>query len=459
MVDCPSGVRMSYARLQRRISYYPSLSQPTGFYYYGQSSESFAASLANRHLPVTLPEYDSRLFVRQRFLRQFKTKCRPWTYDEYINSIDDTTKRNFYRKVYAGMQQGQPIRAYISPFTKLEKVSTTGYKPPRLIQGRHPTFNLAYGRYIKCLERRLKHRIQFGKGTYDQIGAKVEKLRRRWKYYMECDHTSFDAHVTVDMLRLIHQFYLSCFSDDRELRELSRRTINNNAYSRNGETYKIRGTRMSGDVDTSLGNSLLNYYILRSALDDLGIESEVIVNGDDSIIFTNVPLDPATLTAQLRRYNMDSRPGVLTQNIHKIEFCRTRLVYHPNGHPTMMFDYKRLRSIYGMTYKHYTMKQYMEYLKLIQHCNFMINNNSPIRFEWTPNLHTQLIIDDRQLKRVFDKQLSNKLWETNVITPSVLEAYPDFKLGHKVPLYNNRLKNYKSKNIIINHSIKELTIL
>jgi hypothetical protein len=43
---------------------------------------------------------------------------------------------------------------------------------------------------------------------------------------------------------------------------------------------------MSGDVDTSFGNSLINYYILISLLKELNVVGDAIVNGDDFIIFT-----------------------------------------------------------------------------------------------------------------------------------------------------------------------------
>lgn len=43
---------------------------------------------------------------------------------------------------------------------------------------------------------------------------------------------------------------------------------------------------MSGDVDTSFGNSIINYAILKEVIRILGLKGDAIVNGDDSLIFT-----------------------------------------------------------------------------------------------------------------------------------------------------------------------------
>nr|QTJ63691.1 RNA-dependent RNA polymerase [Dipteran tombus-related virus] len=456
-VDIPHNCSFPGTRICRRIMYRPSLQNPNEFFYYSQSHETSVASLLNRHLPITLPEYEPHLFRKQRFLKRFKTKCEPWTYEEYINSMDNSSKRNMYQRVFDDIQQGRPIRGHICPFTKLEKVGTGSYKSPRLIQARHPSFNLAYGRFIKPLEKKLKHRPEFGKGTYDNIAAKIDKHSRKWKYYTELDHKVFDAHITVEMLKLIHNFYLSCYANNPELLLLCKRTISNRAYGRHGEKYKIRGTRMSGDVDTSFGNCLLNYYILRSCLADLGIECEIIVNGDDSIIFTNIPLDPATIKAALRRYNMDAVISPSVTSIHKVTFCRTKLVYHPNGHPTMMFDPIRLRKIYGMTYKNLTNKQYKQYVMNVQHCNHTINSNSPLKYEWRilPDFNVAKL-NDKQLKRVFDRQQTNVPWPDKILTPSVVEAYPDFAI-RKEHVYLPELP--KQKQVLINHMIQEIMIL
>nr|QTJ63692.1 RNA-dependent RNA polymerase [Dipteran tombus-related virus] len=417
--------------------------------------------MLNRHSPITTAEYDSRLFNKINQLRRFKIKPNPYTADEYVNSMDNSSKRNYYRRVLLDIRCGKRISSVVCPFTKLEKCSTDKYKAPRLIQGRHPTFNIVYGSYIKPLERGLKHRLQFGKGTYDQIAAKVHTLSKRYKYYTELDHSTFDAHVTTEMLKLVHKFYLSCYDNDNNLRKLCKRTINNFCVGRHGEKYTIKGTRMSGDVDTALGNSLINYHILKSCLSDFKIRGEVIVNGDDSVLFTHEPIPTEQFTKRLRAYNMESKVAHTSTSIHTISFCRTKLVYHPDGSPTMAFDPDRLRDIYGMSHRRYPPKQYERYCRLIHHTNHFININSPVKYQWqTLTSKTidikELIIIDPKLARIFLRNHNNRPWPSETLTPSFIEAYPNFKLFKRMQIsYPAQIQ----RTIIINHNNKELTTL
>lgn len=278
------------------------------------------------------------------------------------------------------------------------------YKAPRMIQARHITFNIQYGRYIKPIEDSLGKRINFGKGTNVEIARKIFKLSKKYKYYTECDHTSFDAHVTVEMLKLTHVFYQSCYFHDRELRKLSKRTINNNCKTRDGIKYRIKGTRMSGDVDTSFGNSIINYAILKQCVTEIAGKCEIIVNGDDSIIFTLRPIDTTKLSELLLTYNMESKVQPSTQNIHKVEFCRQKLIINSSGTPALMINPKRLIDIYGMTYKQQS--DYLEYLRQVCVCNIAINISNPLAQYWS-----------MIYKEVFDKPL--KMYE--IFTFSAIE--------------------------------------
>lgn len=250
-----------------------------------------------------------------------------------------------------------------------------------MIQARDISFNIEYGRFIKPIEDKLHDKVQFGKGTNNEIANKIYRLSKRFKYYTECDHTTFDAHVTPEMLRLTHTYYQSCYYHNARLRQLSRKTINNNCRTRDGIKYRVKGTRMSGDVDTSLGNSLINYAILKEAVTKIAGACEILVNGDDSIIFTKKNVDEKKLVAELRKYNMESKVQKSVTNIHKVEFCRQKLIINSAGEPALMIDPKRLVDIYGMTYKQ--QRDYVEYLRQVCICNIAINISNPLAQYWS----------------------------------------------------------------------------
>lgn len=249
-----------------------------------------------------------------------------------------------------------------------------------MIQARDIKFNIEYGRYIKPIEDRCGKRLQFAKGTNHDIAVRIRKLSNKFKYYTECDHSTFDAHVTVEMLKLTHIFYQSCYHHDHNLKKLSRKTLNNNCRTRDGIKYRVTGTRMSGDVDTSLGNSLINYAILKEVVQTISGKCEVIVNGDDSVIFTNRPINIKDLCDELLKYNMESVVKPSVNNIHKIEFCRHKYIINNSGMPTMMIDPDRINEIYGMTYKQQS--DYVEYLRQVCVCNIAINCTNPVGRYW-----------------------------------------------------------------------------
>lgn len=272
-----------------------------------------------------------------------------------------------------------------------------------MIQARHLTFNIKYGRFIKALERNLKFDDHLGKGTNLQIAAKIDRFKRKYTHYTEVDHTEFDAHVTTEMLKLTHVFYQSCFHHNKELRHLSKKTLVNKCRTRDGIKYKVEGTRMSGDVDTSLGNSLINYAILRAGLQALGIQGDAIVNGDDSILFTNQPVPVDQFEAIMLKFNMHSKVQPSQTNIHKVEFCRNKLIYNNQGQPALMIQPTRLTDILGMTYKPF--KDYSVYLQEVIRCFIAINSSNPMCAYWM-RIHNAVYppLDYHTLKTVIETQ-------------------------------------------------------
>lgn len=360
----------------------------------------------------------------------------------------------------------------ITPFTKIEKLSISKYKPPRLIQARNLTFNVEYGRYIKPIEKALSKRVQFGKGTPHQVAKRIMNLKKKYQYYTECDHKTFDSHVTVEMLQLTHTFYASCYNHDKNLRKLAKRTLKNKCKTRNGEKYTIKGTRMSGDVDTSLGNSLINYAILKTVVKDIVGKCEVIVNGDDSIIFSTQRIDVKLLTNKLKEYNMETEVKESQKSIHKIDFCQQRLIYDHEAKPTMMPDYNRVLSRFGMTYKQ--LNNYQEYIKDLVVCNIYMYHSNIVGYKFLnmyKNLYGKFKHIDIMGSRVEDKMkinVKNSIENLDVtklvinindyIDISVFNAYNIDSIDKEFLKLENRIRIINSKPRLHTNSIKNLPV-
>lgn len=368
--------------VEKQTTYFPPLLDPESWFYYPASGESVKSAFIKRHIPQRTAEYDRAACLETfEYIKHMVVRTRPWTRRRYVQGIVPASRQRLYLRHEEDLETGGRVRAYVQPFNKAnEKFNLTKYKPSRMIQARHITFNIEYGKYIKPLELQLtknsKFKHYFGKGDPVELSDRIGKLSSKYLYMTEGDHTTFDAHVTKEMLRVTHKFYLSCFGYNRELMALCRRTLNNNCISRKGDKYRVAGTRMSGDVDTSFGNSLINLAILMASCARLGVYAEFIVNGDDFIIFSNEVVDIAELEKIFRIYNMETKMKPSTRLHNTVEFCRTKRVLTADGEYSMLKDVQRTYSNFGMTTSR--PQNYLQYILELTHATWKMNKLNPL---------------------------------------------------------------------------------
>lgn len=373
---------------------------------------------------------------------------------------------------YEQYLQDNKIKSVIIPFTKIEKMKTNKYKPPRMIQARHQIFNILYGRYIKPLEHYVIHHPylgrHFGKGTIQTISNRINKLRCKYTYYTEGDHKTFDAHVTIQHKQMLHKFYQSCYNHNSELRDLSKRTINNTCITRDNIKYKVKGTVMSGDVDTSFGNCLINIAILKDCLQNLNIKGEVIVNGDDFLIFSDVIIPTQDMTKLLLTHNMECDLKPSKTRIEDVEFCGSKLVQLSNGTYTLMNNPVKMLDTFGMT--HHVHVKRDDYLRDLKICYSYVNLENPIGHHLTkafnitfPDL-SQPTVKSLEASFQYHAKLSQpRFISDGSITESIYRAYPDidsyiqaiYRLSHNI---NNHYMAKTIDNIYINHNSDEISI-
>jgi len=280
----------------------------------------------------------------------------PVTHNQFVMSYSGR-KQKRYREALDRIRSGgfdAKKCAEVSVFVKFEKTDWTSKSDPvpRVISPRDPRFNLKLGRYLKHLEKPLFRAIDdmFGEKTIIKGLNATESaavLRKKWDSFVSpiavgLDASRFDQHVSLQALEWEHEVYRNCFKSQKHRDRLSallKHQLVNKCYGSvpDGELrYQITGTRMSGDINTSMGNCLLMCSMIYSYLSDIGVRAKLANNGDDCVLF----LERRDFSKLTGLYDWFLRIGfnmAIEEEVDEfegIEFCQTKPVF--DGHNWIM---------------------------------------------------------------------------------------------------------------------------
>jgi len=229
----------------------------------------------------------------------------PWTVEKFLSTYTGR-RRTVYSQAAESILSDplSPVDAVVRPaFVKAEKIDFSS-KPdpaPRVIQPRQPRYNLEVGRYLKKIEPKLFKAIQKAYGSDTPVVLKgltmhgvAQALRTKWESFTHpvcigLDASRFDQHVRREMLRWEHKRYLAWFrgSDRRRLKRLLSWQLQNKCVGRASDgmiRYEVDGCRMSGDMNTSLGNCLIMTGLVYTYARERGVKVELGNNGDDCVV-------------------------------------------------------------------------------------------------------------------------------------------------------------------------------
>lgn len=255
--------------------------------------------------PLPVPDAFRRLDVTFGLLKNFLPSTAPLTHQQFVDSYKGR-KKKIYEKAWQELCLGKhtPVEdAKVNVFIKHEKTDWTTKKDPvpRVISPRSPRFNIRLGRYLKPLEERVFKALGrlFGhrtvmKGMDVRVTARV--LREKWEMFRDpvaigLDASRFDQHVSIPALKFEHEVYLNCFKQKKHKQRLQRLLelqLENHCvgYAEDGKIeYTTDGTRMSGDMNTSLGNCVLMCSLIHGYLAQKKIVGQLANNGDDCVVF------------------------------------------------------------------------------------------------------------------------------------------------------------------------------
>lgn len=288
-------------------------------------------------------------------LRKFLPKTAPLSRFDFVETFRGRKKRVYQNAAESLLCTGNLTAkdAFITPFVKYEKTDHTSKADPvpRVVSPRNPRYNVELGRFLRPLEERIfkaigqlfGHKTVF-KGMNAEASAKC--MFEKWSMFSDpvavgLDASRFDQHCSTEALQTEHEVYLDCYPTERRKRQLGfllKQQLKNKCfgYTPDGKIkYTTEGVRMSGDMNTSLGNCILMCLMIHAYASSLGIKVQLANNGDDCVVV----MDRESLTkfqAGLDEwflamgFNMAVEEPCYT--FEEIEFCQTHPVWVGPGH-------------------------------------------------------------------------------------------------------------------------------
>lgn len=200
------------------------------------------------------------------------------------------------RQVWYGSAGAIRFRKDFENKNFMKKESYGAYKHARGINSRTDVFKCFTGPYFKLMESEvykhpafIKHVPQRQRPSYimDMLG----KFPGPWQ---ETDYSQFEKHFTPDVLHsiefVLYRHMLQNFPG--VYRVIAAALAGQNKCVNKFFTLTVLGRRMSGDMCTSLGNGFTNLMLAQFIAHEKGGVITGVVEGDDGLFFSSVPLTP-----------------------------------------------------------------------------------------------------------------------------------------------------------------------
>lgn len=248
--------------------------------------------------------------------------------------------------------------SYLSTFVKGEKINFTLKPDPasRVIQPRSARMNVELGRFVKLLERGIKDAMaKLWGGPTIMKGYNASEtgvvMHQMWSEFRQpvalpIDAVRFDQHVDYETLEWEHSVYLKCFKGKNriELARLLSWQIQNRGFARTNEgniKYTVLGRRMSGDMNTGMGNCLIMCALMLQMVREARVKARLANNGDDCVLIMERP-DVERVCSLLPRFFLDHGFVLEVEKpvyvFEQISFCQTQPVLGPDGTYVMVRD-------------------------------------------------------------------------------------------------------------------------
>lgn len=280
--------------------------------------------------------------------------------------------------------------ARVSAFVKVEKWQHDflDLKPPRLIQYRTYEYCAELSRYLLAIEEKLwafqeRGLCPFAKSMNTfRTASTIVSMAADFEdpVFVLADHSKFDSCVTRPWIWLEHQFYQTLMPSDT-LDELMEMQYFNRCITKHGIRYECEGRKMSGEYNTSLGDTLINYCILKDVFS--GVVHRLLLNGDDSVIVVErVDLESLDLSAELWAGYGFKTTWKVVDTIEEVEFCQSSPIEVRPGVWRMVREPRRAISRSLISSKRYQGQAWYKLVAAMGHSELACGDGVPMMQAW-----------------------------------------------------------------------------
>lgn len=353
-------------------------------------------SATNRVLGVTplpTPGGLKRLRTESKRLASICGTLVPWTADQVLNSFRGARRARYEQAAKSLLVKPLDSNdARINSFVKAEKFDPSAKvnPDPRMIQARDPRYNLRIAQYLRPVEHFI-YNLQGPNGMRCVAKGLNQKDRaelflKKWERFsnpvcFSIDCSRWDKHVSSEVLRIEHQFYRMCLPQSPELEMLLNWQQLNRCRTAGGVKYTVYGGRMSGDINTALGNCLLMVLMVRTAMRELFCKYDLFDDGDDCLVIVerdDFQIVKDRLADQFLEFGQALKIENVAYRPWDVIFCQAKLVY--NGlHWLFARDWRKVLSQSCCGTKHWNEPvKVRPMLGLIGSCELALSAGVPV---------------------------------------------------------------------------------
>jgi len=377
-----------------------------------------------------LPQYHSDLETPEQFLARYSGMKRM----RYSKAIEQNAALGL-----------PPWTGKLTMFVKNESLrpSKKVNPDPRAIQFRDANFSAELAFYLKPIEheiyRTVLHGKHYGVGRVIGKGLNMKKraalIKRKFDQFEECavvsiDAKRFDLHVNTDLLQMEHAYYLK-FNNDPEFARLLRQQLINVVTTRSGFKYTVFGGRMSGDMNTGLGNCVISLLMFKALVKKLGFKMDLLVDGDDALLFVerqNLNTLSSAIYPHYFEFGMEMEIADVAYTMEDIDWCQTKPVLM--GETWMMVRDPVRTLSHVLVSKKWQPHRQRDYMAAIALCEMSLNRGVPVlqamsEALWRNSSQNPTVLDSERKEALFSRVLSFNSWEGLVhkgINPSPISA-------------------------------------